>query len=187
VSRAAQLAAGFSAQVLGRRISALQQRAVQHSGAARQAIEARLLQLRQASSLANAEDPAVAAPADRLSDRLSDRVSPLAALVAHMARQQPPAGELKTVRDHRGTWAQLGVQQRLTQTLAQVPDNAGPLNTQRLMHQALSLMGETSPAYLQHFMAHVEALLALDQLSPPPAALPAGRARKDGARPTRGG
>ena len=183
MSRAAQLAAGFSAQVLGRRISALQQRAVQHSGAARQAIEARLQQLRHASALANAEDPAVAAPADRL----SDRVSPLAALVAHMARQQPPAGELKTVRDHRGTWAKLGVQQRLTQTLAQVPDNAGPLNTQRLMHQALSLMGETSPAYLQHFMAHVEALLALDQLSPPPAALPAGRARKDGARPTRGG
>jgi hypothetical protein len=184
VSRAAQLAAGFSAQVLSRRISALQHRAAQHGGAARQAIEARLQQLRQASVLATTEDPAVAAPADSS----SNRVSPLAALVAHMARHQPPAGELKTVREHRGTWVQLGVQQRLTQTLAQVPDNAGPLNTQRLMHQALSLMGQTSPAYLQHFMAHVEALLALDQLSPPPAApaaLPNGRARKDGARSSR--
>jgi hypothetical protein len=180
VSHAARLAAGFSAQVLSRRISALQQRAAQHSGPARQAIEARLQQLRHASRLANAEDAVVAAPADR--------VSPLAALAADMARQQPPAGELKTVREHRGTWVQLGVQQRLTQTLAQVPDNAGPLNTQRLMHQALSLMGRTSPAYLQHFMAHVEALLALDPLSPPPAApaaLPNGRARKDGGRSSR--
>ncbi len=186
MSPAAQLAAGFSAQVLSRRISALQQRAAQHSGAARQAMEARLQQLRQARALADAEAAAVATPAGSV----SNRISPLAALVADMARHQPPAGELKTVREHRGTWVQLGVQQRLTQTLAQVPDNAGPLNTQRLMHQALSLMGRTSPAYLQHFMAHVEALLALDQLSPPPtpaAALPNGRARKDGARGGRSG
>lgn len=183
MSHAAQLAAGFSAQVLNRRIGALQQRAEQHAGAARQDIEARLQQLRQARALAGTEDPAVAPPAGPL----SNRVSPLAALVAHMARHQPPAGELKTVREHRGTWVQLGVQQRLTQTLAQVPDNAGPLNTQRLMHQALSLMGQTSPTYLQHFMAHVEALLALDQLSLPPAALPSGRARKDSARNSRSG
>lgn len=173
MSTAAQLAAGFAAQVQEHRIHALQQRAARHSGAARQAIETRLQQLRHASALSQAEE-AEPAPA-------ADRLSPLAALVAQMARQQPPAGELKTVRDHRGTWVKLGVQQRLTQTLAQVPDNAGPLNTQRLMHQALQLMGETSPAYLQHFMAHVDALLALDQLSPPPA-LPGTRPRKAGAR-----
>jgi len=181
LSTAAQLAAGFAAQVLDRRVAALQQRAAGHRGAARQAIETRLQQLRHASALAAAEE---AAPAPA-----ANRVSPLAALVADMARQQPPAGELKTVRDHRGTWVKLGVQQRLTQTLAQVPDNAGPLNTQRLMHQALSLMGQTSPAYLQHFMAHVEALLALEQLGAPPAlpqALPGTRPRKDAARSIRG-
>ena len=71
-------------------------------------------------------------------------------------------------------------QQRLTQTLAKVPDNAGPLNTQRLMHQALSLMGDASPAYLQHFMAHVDALLTLEQLGPQPTP-----ARKDGPRASR--
>jgi hypothetical protein len=186
VNKAAQLAAGFSAQVLDRRISALQQRAAQHSGGARQAIDARLQQLRHASALVHAAEAATPPAADRS----SNRVSPLAALVAHMARHQPPAGELKTVREHRGTWVKLGMQHRLTQTLAQVPDNAGPLNTQRLMHQALSLMAETSPAYLQHFMAHVDALLALDHLSPPPAlaaALPNGRARKDGTRTSRSG
>jgi len=64
--------------------------------------------------------------------------------------------------------------------LAKVPDNAGPLNTQRLMHQALSLMGDASPAYLQHFMAHVDALLALEQLGPQPTP-----ARKDGTRASR--
>ena len=56
--------------------------------------------------------------------------------------------------------------QRLTQALAQVPDNAGPLNTQRLLNQALQLMRDASPQYLQQFMAHVEALLWLDQAQP---------------------
>jgi hypothetical protein len=57
------------------------------------------------------------------------------------------------------------MEQRLTQTLAKVPDNAGPLNTQRLLHQALTVMRGASPLYLQHFMSHVEALLALEQMS----------------------
>ncbi len=57
--------------------------------------------------------------------------------------------------------------QRLTQALAQVPDNAGPLNTQRLLNQALELMRDASPQYLQRFMAHAEALLWLDQASLP--------------------
>jgi len=162
----------WAMQVQQARLHALQQRAAQHSGAARVAIEEKLQALR--GSMAAAADSAETPPPP------ANRISPLAALVAHMARHQPPAGELKTVRDHRGTWVKLGVQQRLTQTLAKVPDNAGPLNTQRLMHQALSLMGDASPAYLQHFMAHVDALLTLEQLGPQPTP-----ARKDGTRASR--
>lgn len=155
------------------RIAALQRRAQLHKGAARAHIEARLQALRSAMPATDTA-PAETPPAP-------DRISPLAALVAQLARRNPPSGELKAVRDHRSTWVKLGVQQRLTQTLARVPDNAGPLNTQRLMHKALTRMGDASPAYLQHFMAHVEALLALEQLAVPPPA-----ARKDGARAGRG-
>lgn len=163
----------WALQVQQARVHALQQRAGQHSGAARLAIEEKLQALRGSAA-------AAAAVGDETPPPPANRISPLAALVAHMARHQPPAGELKTVRDHRGTWVKLGVQQRLTQTLAKVPDNAGPLNTQRLMHQALSLMGDASPAYLQHFMAHVDALLTLEQLGPQPTP-----ARKDGPRASR--
>lgn len=164
----------WAMQVQQARLHALQQRAAQHSGAARVAIEEKLQALRGSVAAA------AAAVGDEAQPPPANRISPLAALVAHMARHQPPAGELKTVRDHRGTWVKLGVQQRLTQTLAKVPDNAGPLNTQRLMHQALSLMGDASPAYLQHFMAHVDALLTLEQLGPQPTP-----ARKDGPRASR--
>jgi hypothetical protein len=168
----------WALQVQQARVHALQQRAGQHSGAARLAIEEQLQALR--GSMAAAAAASTTEASDEAQPPPANRISPLAALVAHMARQQPPAGELKTVRDHRGTWVKLGMQQRLTQTLAKVPDNAGPLNTQRLMHQALSLMGDASPAYLQHFMAHVDALLTLEQLGPQPAT-----ARKDSPRASR--
>ncbi len=104
----------------------------------------------------------------------------LADLLAYIARHTAPAGELKAVRDHRGTWVCLGMEQRLRQSGTQVPDNAGPLNTQRLLHQALTVMRDTSPAYFQHFMGHVEGLLALEALSQPP-----GLAKKNAARGAR--
>jgi Protein of unknown function (DUF2894) len=137
-------------------IQALQRRAASHRGEARRVIEARLQQLR-AAALA---DPEPAAPASTSAP--TPPADTLTALLAHIAQHAAPPGQLKAVRDHSGTWARLRVDQRLTQSQAQVPSNAGPLNTQRLLHQALQLMREVSPAYLQHFMAHVDTLLALD-------------------------
>ncbi len=136
-----------------RHVDALARRAAQHQGAARQVMEQRLQALRAAPV------PAVSAPAP------TPRSSPLAHLLAYIARHAAPPGELKAVRDYRGTWARLGMEQRLNQTQAKVPDNAGPLNTQRLLHQALTVMRAASPQYLQHFMLQVEALLALEQMS----------------------
>jgi len=115
-----------------------------------------------------ADPPAAAAPRK------------LAELLAYIARHTAPAGELKAVRDHRSTWVRLGLEQRLRQSGAQVPDNAGPLNTERLLHQALTVMRDASPAYFQHFMGHVETLLALNALSQP-----AATAKKDAARGAR--
>lgn len=164
-------AAALAARVRQSHIDALQRRAAQHGDATRQVIEQRLAQLRGRALPVVASDDAPPARHQGL--------SPLAGLVAQLAREAPPAGELKALRDHRGTWVRLGMEHRLAQTLAQVPDNAGPLNTQRLMHHALTVMGDTSPAYLQHFMAHVEALLALDALNRP-APAPAPRKRQAG-------
>ena len=124
---------------------------------------------------------------------------PLAALVADLdpagidapavaAPAPRPPAELRAVRDHRQAWAQLGVERRLLQALAQVPGQAGPLNTQRLLHQALRAMRDTSPGYLQHFVLHVEALLWLDAAGLPPVAAPGASAapqprRRRHARP----
>ena len=89
--------------------------------------------------------------------------SALAGLLAHIGRQDVAGGELKALQQHRSGWARLELELRVSQALAQVPDNAGPLNTQRLLNQALQLMRSAAPPYLQHFMAHAEALLWLDR------------------------
>ena len=78
-----------------------------------------------------------------------------------------PKGELATLRRFRGTWSRLSAQQRLRQTLAQVPAQAGPLNSNAVVHRALVLMQEVSPAYLQRFVAYADALLWLEHQQSP--------------------
>jgi hypothetical protein len=80
--------------------------------------------------------------------------------------EAPHAGaalaELKTVRCFRDAWLTLSADRRLAQSLRAAPANAGPLNSERLIHRALSLMRELSPAYLHRFMSYTETLRWLD-------------------------
>ena len=123
---------------------------------------------------------------------------PLAQLVEHIARQSPlqaegpaatdaaPAPELKTLRYFRSTWSRLSADRRLTQSLAKVPDNAGPLNSHHLVHRSLMLMHELSPEYLNRFMSYVDTLLWVDQVNgsnaPAAANTPRVESKKKGAR-----
>ena len=90
----------------------------------------------------------------------------------------PPTG-LKSVTAFKATWARLRTEQRLRQALNQVPAQAGPLNSSQLVHRALHTLQALSPAYLTAFMAHVDALLWLDQASG--AGLPEPKARPGAA------
>ena len=121
---------------------------------------------------------------------------PLAQLVEHIARQSPlqaegsggtdaAAGpELKTLRYFKSTWSRLSAERRITQSLAKVPENAGPLNSHHLVHRSLMLMHELSPDYLNRFMSYVDTLLWVDQLnaSNAPAAAPRAEGQKKASR-----
>jgi hypothetical protein len=171
-------------------IEALARRATAHEGAVRQVLDARLQQLLAACAQCLDSNPAPAPAAAEA----SRKASALSGLLAHIAQASqagmPPAPttpaapraptELKAVRAHRKTWSRLRVDQQMHKALARVPDNAGPLNTQRLLHQALQLMRDASPEYTHRFMAQVDALLWLDQANPVivvPPKKPAGRSR----------
>ena len=126
------------------------------------------------------------------------RRAPLTDLVGHLARQSSGHGagrlaqdavvepgatvELKTLAYFRSTWAKLGVDQRLNQSLAKVPENAGPLNSHGLALRSLKLMRDISPHYLHRFMSHLDTLLWLDQVDDGGVPAPREAARGDGDR-----
>lgn len=145
-----------------RLIDGLVRRAECLAPAAQALVQARIAALRaQAPTLPPAQPAAAprgAGPLAALRARLDgDTALPFAAGVA-----PGPPPELKTVRRYRRTWTRLGAEQRLVQALAQVPPQAGPLNTPRLVHQALCLMRDSAPEYLQHLATQLEALLWLE-------------------------
>ena len=78
-------------------------------------------------------------------------------------------GELKSVTYFRRTWSRLSVDQTLSHSQAQAPENAGPLNSQHLVLRALKLMRDVSPEYVSRFMSHMDTLLWLEQATGAPA------------------
>lgn len=173
-------------------IEAMARRAAAHQGAALAVIEARLgalldealpapapaLAPAPAAVAAAASSPGPLAALRRLLD--GDEAAPVLPAGSSAAAAAP--AELKTVRRYRRTWQRLSAEQRLVQSLAQVPPQAGPLNTPRLVHQALCLMRDTAPVYLHHLATQVDALLWLEQASGF-----AGAGRKPGKPGKRGG
>jgi len=197
------------------RIEALQRRAAGLAGEARRAVDAKLAALVEeyTRALAQAEgarrDDARGTPVrgalGELADLL-DRGTPAAARpgIADDASQAGAtdasadaaatngdgAGrsahrDLDAVQDFRRIWSDVRLRSQLRQSLQPAPAGAGPLNSASLVHRALGLMQATSPGYLRHFMAYVDALSCLEQLGAgtvePDTATAAGGARR-GAR-----
>ncbi|MBQ0944305.1 DUF2894 domain-containing protein [Ideonella sp. 4Y16] len=146
-----------------RLIDGLLRRAERLDPAARALVEARIAALRAAPPLPALppRSPTLRSPGPLAALRARLDGDEAASAVAPGAASAP--AELKTVRRYRRTWTRLGAEQRLVQALAEVPPQAGPLNTPRLLHQALCLMRDTAPEYLQHLATQLEALLWLEQ------------------------
>ncbi|WP_265919927.1 DUF2894 domain-containing protein [Cupriavidus nantongensis] len=183
-----------------RLMQALAVRTAAHGGAARRLLEARLQELVAAyaaivpdsadradnageTTCQPAPTPAVSALGALVHD-LAARAKPALAPASNDARARSPAPAqavdtplVDTLADYfRETWARVSVEQQFRQSLERVPENAGPLNTDHLVHRSLSLMRETSPEYLRHFLSYVEGMAWLEQLSE------AAAAQKEAAR-----
>ena len=84
--------------------------------------------------------------------------------------QTPQGPELKSVANYRNEWSRLSTEQQRTQTLAQAPENAGPMNSQHLVLRSLERMRDIAPDYLQGFMSYIDTLIWLEQADPTRAA-----------------
>lgn len=83
--------------------------------------------------------------------------------------------EMKSVRQFAHVWSQISADRQVVDALARGPQNAGPLNSHRLVLRSLALMRTLSPHYLQHFLSQMDTLLALEQMNTKPLR-PAARA-----------
>jgi hypothetical protein len=137
-------------------IEALALRASQCEGETRRVLDARLSALLDAEHVCAERGAAAQAPAR----------TPLAALLddlnRHSQARPAPAEYLDALR---AVWSTVSAEKRLRESLAQVPKNAGPLNSSSLVHRSLSLMREVSPDYLQHFLGYIDALSWLEQMT----------------------
>ncbi|MBU1363287.1 MAG: DUF2894 domain-containing protein [Gammaproteobacteria bacterium] len=82
------------------------------------------------------------------------------------SKSAPQGPELKSVAIFRNEWSKLSTEQQLTQTLAQAPENAGPMNSQHLVLRSLERMRDIAPDYLQGFMSYIDTLIWLDHADP---------------------
>ncbi|MNK25384.1 hypothetical protein D3C87_437070 [compost metagenome] len=178
-------------------MQALARRAAAYRGLARQRLDGRLAELVQAyeSELVRAEESEPtgaalpAAPRGAPSLPAAPQPGPLAELIDYIAAPFPADSGEAAARDaaglraaypevpmldyFRAVWSRVSADRQVRQSQEQVHKNAGPLNSNQLVHRALSLMREVSPGYLEKFLSYTDALIWMEQMTA--AAAPAAK------------
>jgi Protein of unknown function (DUF2894) len=159
-------------------IEALDRRAASHSGEARRILDDRLSKLLEAYANDYAND--IESATSQTPHAGEPALGALAGLIEYMSLRVPVDSEGPTaahtlprssypemeVLDYfRKTWTKVSTERQFRQSLAQVPGNAGPLNSSSLVHRSLSLMRELSPGYLQQFLSYIDALSWMEQMN----------------------
>ncbi|KML59762.1 hypothetical protein VL15_09795 [Burkholderia cepacia] len=172
------------------RIDALERRAAALDGDARGLLDARLATLIEgfAAVVARADEATEVSKAAEAAADAPPRGA-LAGLVDRLARdaQADRRGLDPELVDYFHTmWSKVRTEKQYRQSLDQVPRNAGPLNSNSLVHRSLATMRELSPAYLQQFLSYVDALAWLEDLAgggaQPEKEAPRAKAVKKGTR-----
>ncbi|WP_269792632.1 DUF2894 domain-containing protein [Stenotrophomonas sp. Iso1] len=160
---------------------ALADRAERHEGLVRQRLDARL------STLADAYAEVIAKHAP-MAAQVTATTSPLSALLEQLnavplqyplplhgsnigTAQDGDSNEvsdstlLPALDEFQQLWSRIRIESLLRQCLDSLPEDAGPLHSSVLTYRAMALMQDISPDYLQHFVAYVDVLTWMDQLS----------------------
>ncbi|APA89269.1 DUF2894 domain-containing protein [Paraburkholderia sprentiae WSM5005] len=158
-------------------LDAFARRTTRHSGESRRALEQRLSELLAEYTAeverAAADEAASQAATGQVDEGNDATDATLASLIEQLARHHARADaphaaaypELPAIDYFREVWSKVRTEKQLRQSLAQVPGNAGPLNSSSLVHRALSLMRELSPGYLKQFLSYVDTLSWLEQMN----------------------
>lgn len=150
---------------LHRQLSRQQQRQQQTSHGALQHLSQSLLQ---------SHNPEAQQPTSALDQQLQQHEAAASAALITNSNEASSAtntpfnnhqvsGELKSIALFRASWAKRHIDELANQAINNRPDNAGPLNPERLASGSLSRIKALSPRYLQRFIAYADTLLWLQQ------------------------
>lgn len=170
-------------------MAALRRRVAEQDEGTRQRLEQHLSEriLAYAARLERDPPAAAASPAaanatrgalGELAERLAQRSALAHGAATHADAPAAAATELNVLDEFRKIWSDVRSDSQLRRSLQPSSQDAGPLNSSRLVHRALSLMREVSPGYLQQLLAYVDALSWLEQMQ-------AGGILETGDTPTR--
>lgn len=122
--------------------------------------------------------PSIGSPLAELNRDLSARTQTEADDV--LLSDSANVSDMKSVRQFSEVWSKISADQQVVQALHRGPENAGPLNSHKLMLRSLSLMRTLSPDYLRRFMSQMDSLLWLEAVNAKPARAPAARQGRSG-------
>ncbi|GLQ99285.1 DUF2894 domain-containing protein [Dyella mobilis] len=151
-------------------MDALERRAANYQGEARQRLDERLSTLLDAYEVDLEHGPRRDQDITGAGDDAARARGALGALVDHVAAgdeapDAPSFAAPELLKEFRTLWSRLRADSQMRQSLQQVPTNAGPLNSSALVHRAVTLMRGISPGYLQHFLSYVDDLAGLEQIN----------------------
>jgi hypothetical protein len=157
-------------------MEALATRASRHEGKARHILDVRLAELIEAYARelgdaapgANTDQATTGAPS-ALNDLLTHIEAGIAARLEHAdTRDALPSASYPTLEmldQFKRLWSTLRTSSQMRQSLEQVPENAGPLNSGALVHRSIALMRELSPGYLEQFLSYADSLSWIEQIN----------------------
>lgn len=162
-------------------IEALERRAAGHAGETRRILDDRLSTLIETYAADLDMAASNAGDADSVTMPSAPARGALSGLIDHIAQHVATRGDDSAMRDvalqaaafpaldaldeFRKIWSEVRTDSQVRQSLEQVPANAGPLNSGSLVHRSLTLMREVSPGYLQQFLAYVDTLSWMEQMT----------------------
>jgi hypothetical protein len=112
---------------------------------------------------ANDDDPNVAPLEHRLRQQELEVVGEMAGQALAVRRElQPRQEELRAARRLQSAMVRQNADKVLTQALAEIPEECGPLNPQRLATRSLQAMHDLSPHYLSRFVSYIDTLFWLE-------------------------
>ena len=123
-------------------------------------------------------EPSIGSPLAQLNRDLSARTQ--ADADDTLLSDSASVSDMKSVRQFSEVWSKISADQQVVQALHRGPENAGPLNSHKLMLRSLSLMRTLSPDYLRRFMSQMDSLLWLEGVNAKPVRVSAGRQGRTG-------